>query len=374
MAVLRGHLGEPTALCFALHRRSHSPSSDVAVTLWSGAADGELRLWRTDTQETVARLPNAHSTGVLAVQVPRQDASLVYSQGRDGRVALWDVHRLQTVANGPAAASSSVPSGETVLLPQSFGFCRMLLLDDDDVAGRYLATAAAADDSVGHHSVCLWDVRCRATTPVQRLHPTGQVGATDAPTSSVMCLSLAAGRRNGLLAAGYEDSSVCVWDRRMADGKPLAHLRHVHGHEPITSVSIGWETSGTTTALPTVVTAGMDARLVYVQPATDSGGGWRAIAQTPLPGAGVSQVRYRPCDDRIVAAGGYDGPIRVYSARRGHRLLAVLRHHRGAVQALEFCPDRSLMASGGSDRHIALWDVYATGAPAARDVTQHAKA
>eukprot|EP00166_Cyanidium_caldarium_P002299 ctg_227.g128 len=159
----------------------------------------------------------------------------------------------------------------------------------------------------------------------------------------------------------------------MADGKPLAHLQHVHDHEPITSVSIGWEASGATTAVPTVVTAGMDARLVYVQPAADSLVGWRAVAQTPLPCAGVSQVRYRPCDDRIVAASGHDGHIRVYSARRGHRLLAVLRHHHGAVQALEFCPDRSLMASGGSDRHIALWDVYAMGAPAARDVAQYAK-
>lgn len=75
-----------------------------------------------------------------------------------------------------------------------------------------------------------------------------------------------------------------------------------------------------------------------------------------LPEPGIADVCVRG-DGRIVAAGAWDGSVRVYHAARC-KPLAVLKRHSAAVAAVAFDNTTQQLASGGRDGLIALWDVF----------------
>ncbi|MBS1788481.1 MAG: PD40 domain-containing protein [Acidobacteria bacterium] len=71
--------------------------------------------------------------------------------------------------------------------------------------------------------------------------------------------------------------------------------------------------------------------------------------------ARVNAVAYSP-NGRIIASGGVDQTIKLWDVETGLEL-RTLRGHTAAVQALAFSPDGRLLASGGTDNIINLWDV-----------------
>jgi WD40 repeat protein len=70
-------------------------------------------------------------------------------------------------------------------------------------------------------------------------------------------------------------------------------------------------------------------------------------------------------DSQLVAGGGTDHSIRLWDAAT-LRELAVLRGHRDSVWAVAFSPDGQRLVSGGHDRTVRIWDVPAAPAVARR--------
>ncbi len=69
----------------------------------------------------------------------------------------------------------------------------------------------------------------------------------------------------------------------------------------------------------------------------------------------VEEVAFSP-DGRLLAAGGGDYTVKIWDVATGEEK-ATLRGHSGAVVTLSFAPDGKTLATGSGDRTIRLWDI-----------------
>jgi WD40 repeat protein len=69
----------------------------------------------------------------------------------------------------------------------------------------------------------------------------------------------------------------------------------------------------------------------------------------------VWALAYSPVG-RLLASGGSDGTVRVWDLADGRELVAPFDHGH-CVHGLAFAPDGRFLASIGQDRHVRLWDV-----------------
>ncbi len=68
-------------------------------------------------------------------------------------------------------------------------------------------------------------------------------------------------------------------------------------------------------------------------------------------------------DGNLLAAGGDDGVIRLWDPQAG-QLLQSWAGHEGSVEALAISPDGTFLVSGGADKTVRVWDLATLGDPA----------
>jgi WD40 repeat protein len=66
-------------------------------------------------------------------------------------------------------------------------------------------------------------------------------------------------------------------------------------------------------------------------------------------------VAFSP-DGKLLASGGVNQPVRLWDMRTG-REQGTLSGHTEGVYSVAFSPDGKTLASGSEDRSIRLWDV-----------------
>eukprot|EP01113_Clastostelium_recurvatum_P035296 TRINITY_DN4903_c0_g1_i1.p1 TRINITY_DN4903_c0_g1~~TRINITY_DN4903_c0_g1_i1.p1 ORF type:complete len:382 (-),score=82.85 TRINITY_DN4903_c0_g1_i1:98-1219(-) len=361
--VFRGHTGEVQALKF-------HPSLPL---LFTGAVDGELRVWDLKSRRCVSSV-SAHknsdpnngikSEGILHMTTLRNGQLL--TQGRDGFLRVWDV---ENISSSSALAAS--PQHELETYSYSFGRCGVW-----ESASTTLVSVPAPDDA---STVFVWDLR--ESKPVMKIGPqrdpnsgsSGNEGESGSSVGLVMCTSMWSDAQTDLptLCGGYEDGGVHLFDIRtnacLASSKlhtdPILNM-HVLSSSPSSSpASVGDESSHSDPSSSGVqgVTCSADNHLVRWSIDTS-----RATISTThtyeMPHPGANDIRIRG-DGLIMASAGWDHRVRIWGWKKP-KPLAVLRFHTTQVSAVDFGRyadthgGKWIMASGGKDRRVALWEIY----------------
>jgi WD40 repeat protein/serine/threonine protein kinase len=348
----------------------------------SGDDAGLVLLWDSGRGQ-LARTLTGHAGPVRAV-VFSADGTRLVSAGDDGTIRVWDVGagNLVTLLHPQAGAIRSLalhPDNKHVASGHADGNIRLWNLDtrqDERVLhghtgqvraltysgdGTKLYSGSTSTGSRGDpptappdNSLRTWDVG-KGTA----LHYLGEV------PGGVNTLQLSSDG-NGLLTAG-DDRNLRGWDPGKNVDKPIPPLPVSFGlpFERKFDGPFGVEALAVTPE-GALLLAGSDGTVYLREKAGDRG----AVGGSPLdpPVVPTPLRQTKPvvravavsADGRLVASGGFDKQIRVWN--RQTNTVLVLDGHEDAILSLAFFPDGdraggALLASGSADRTVIVWDL-----------------
>ncbi|WOK92912.1 protein DECREASED SIZE EXCLUSION LIMIT 1 [Canna indica] len=378
VAVMRGHRASVMDACF-------HPSRPF---LFTGAADGELRIWHTAQLRTLSSTwAHSGATGVYCVATSACIGDKVVSQGRDGTCKCWAVEETG-LSRSPLVTFRAKGYHFCKLSLVKSSACLEQLSQDNHLVGNFASSTreheehkedvdleekARVSSDVGtssrrmevsntiggpalmavageeSHLVEIWDlnnaerVMClpQTSNSFSAEHPIKQRG---------MCMAVQAflsSESQGFLniLSGYEDGSMLWWDIR----NPLAPLSSVKYHsDAVLSLALDGLCNGG-------MSGGADDKVLLFDLDHQKGACTiRKEISVDRPGTAGTAIR---ADSKIAATAGWDHRVRVYNYRKGSTL-AILKYHSGLCNAVTFSYDCKLLASCSEDSTVALWDIY----------------
>lgn len=394
VAVLRGHRASVTDICF---------HDSKPLLLFTGAADGELRIWDSIQHRTLSS-SWAHSSphGIISVAAsPLLGDNKLVSQGRDGTVKCWDfedggLSRMPylTIRTNSyhfcklslfKKPSSYLAHDGSTLNIESGNVLNLTTEDKCKVKPRETIDAdvleeTGRDKSQGgpsplNHSMKLQDsmstggpnyvaVSGEQSSEVEiwdlntgeRVAQLPHSGVGSTMTNSArgrgMCLAVQAfipSESQGTLTilAGYEDGSMVWWDVRNM-GVPLTAVKF-HS-EPVLSITVDGRCAGG-------ISGAADQKIVCFTLDHQKGTCFvNKEISLERPGIAGTSIRL---DGKIAATAGWDHRVRIYNYHKGSPL-AVLKYHSATCNAVSFSNDCKSMASSSEDSTVALWELYPT--------------
>jgi WD40 repeat protein len=359
-----------------------SPGGERLV---SGSQDGTIILW--DLQRdlpAIARSLSGHDDAVKSVAFsPDTPASrgtggeILASASMDSSIRLWDAKTgdpLGDPLTGHDQTVNSVAFSPDGALMASGGDDQTIILWDvetreplgDPLEGQIGAINTLAFDPEGRilasggadATIILWDVETREPIGQPLEGHSGPVESVAfSPNDDEFLLSGARGRLN-----------IGLWDVRSGAAFTITD---VHGIDGALSVAFGPDPE-----TPSFASGGSDGRILLTTQGserflTGHTGGVNSLAFSP------DTLASRGTGGTLLASGGADGWVILWDVPTGQAIgrlaphlppggpmegaglapLAGLAGHGGEVFSVAFSPDGNTLASGGEDKTIILWDL-----------------
>jgi WD40 repeat protein/serine/threonine protein kinase len=344
-APLRGHAG-------GLERVAFSPD-DRVLALCTG--DGTIRLWDPATGQ-LRKSYRGHESRVWCVAFS-PDGRTLASCGADSKINLWDLSTGQDRIPIPAPSIRSMVTSE----------------------GCSRITVFGLDGSDG--MITVLDSRRGGLVDQRRIHLQGQVltGGILSPDGKT-------------LATVTTDEIATLWDvGRGLPRRSISIPAATHFHGAIRQQTFGgfafspdgrrleiktspqgmlfWDTESGACRLFPIELA--DVQHLRVTPTGDSIIVYNNNDELSI--GNLATGRYRPskptgqagvkslvlsADGRVVATGGDDGTIKLWDASSLEQVAILVGHHRSPLYLnLAWSPDGNVLASTSEDRTLRLWDI-----------------
>jgi len=347
--VLRCQGEQVSALNFLTRTESETGSNQTDL-LFSGSTNGSLKLWNLKTKRT-AVVNQAHEKSVTELLSCSTTFinTVVASQGRDGYIRLFDVETFGKDSDSTFGIDTKCES-----------FCKFSFAEEGTSILFGCSTNIAEE-------VAIWDYKCPANEPISKL----PAPSLDNDLKKYgMCMQIRLHRnkttRRLLLTCLYESGYLAtadVGERKWITGQGLDLSRTNESPEG-SSVALSFDIcvpksrkQGDGTQMARGISGGSGSALTSFTMGKDSSTVGKSF-ELPPHCKGCSSIKIRP-DQKIVAVAGWDNNVHVYGWKK-LQYLGSLSHHRGSVQSLAygFHAGKMILASGASDGHIALWDIY----------------
>ena len=309
-----------------------------------------VSFWDVTTRQLVRNLPQPTRVNALAFS---PDGEVLATFHMDPMIRLWEVASGKLIHAFPAAATMNVdtrlplfsPDGRTLALGEMRSRIRLLkwqtgeemLLSIGSEANGVSALAFSPDGRIlaagyayGDGAIRLWDV---ATG--------GLVGVLEGHRGWVSCLVFAPDGRT--LFSGSADQTIRVWS--IAEKRELNRLQgHTGGIRGLALAPGG----------KTVVSCADDGSVRAWNPQYERPGASRAQVELPIQVATFGAL-FTADSHRLITA-SRSAPVTVWdiaTAKELERILALGTNN----QSVALSPDQRLLAVGGLDGSIKVWDI-----------------
>jgi len=322
------------------HEVVFSPDGDMVASR-IGLSDGVVRLWNVATGQVVRDLPGAGTTNSLAMS---PDGRFVAAAGpfHGNVVDVWEV-----------------ASGQKILTLEHSASLRGVAFSPD---GKMLA-------STGYDKVAvIWDLE--TGQPVQRL-----LG----PNSEMLNIVFSPDGR--WLAAGTNDGTLILWDAATGEARLLpGHSGWISSlafsPDGQTLASSSFDTTVSLSNLATGQVRTIQGYTHFIDEVAVAAGSRLLVISSGVPVlwdltsgqasrlSGVAGSQWAADitpDGTLVATGGSDRNVNLWDGVTGQFLYA-LQGHGDMVRKLTFSAEGDLLASGSDDGTVIVWDV-ASGQP-----------